>query len=225
VVSDADAAGRLPPGQRADQLRRFGLPQFAGVRPQLPADPVLTVTGLVARPLQLRVSEVMEHLGRREQRSDLHCVTTWSARDLHWGGLPFSVLHDQLVTRAAVRSSAQSVLFRGMDGYRSCLLHADCMAEDVLIADTLADAPLTVASGAPLRLVAPAHYGYKSVKHLYAIEYRRDHDAGPAGWTAHPRGQVALEERSRYLPGRAWRPLWGAALTAVRRGYEQRSGT
>jgi hypothetical protein len=38
-------AERLPPGQRASELRRFGLPQYAGVRPQPSSYPVLTVTG------------------------------------------------------------------------------------------------------------------------------------------------------------------------------------
>ena len=195
-------AGQLPPGQRTGPLRPFGLPQFAGVHPQLATDPVLTVTGLVRHPLQLHVSELSAHPGRREQRSDLHCVATWTARDLHWGGLPFPVLHDLLVARAGVRSAAQWVSFAGMDGYRSSMLLADCLAADVLVADTIAGVPLSVDTGAPVRIVAPAHYGYKSVKHLYAIEYRQDYDPGPAGWKAHPRGRVAQEERSRYLLGR-----------------------
>jgi DMSO/TMAO reductase YedYZ molybdopterin-dependent catalytic subunit len=151
---------------------------------------VLTVTGMVRHPLQLRVAELRALPRRREQRSDLHCVTTWSALDLNWGGLPFKVLHDQLVARAAVRASAR-----------------------------------WVSNGAPLRMVAPAHYGYKSVKHLYAIEYRHAYDPGPAGWKAHPRGRVAQEERSRYLPGRVWRPVWRAGQPLVRRAYDRRTGT
>jgi len=182
----------LPPGQRPAPLRRFGLPQFAGVSPQPPEHPVVTVTGAVRRPLQLSLTEICDHPSRCEHCSDLHCVTTWSARGLRWGGLPFSSLR--------------------LD---------DCLAADVLLADALNGAPLTPDAGAPLRLVAPAHYGYKSVKHLYAIEYRCHYDPGPAGWMGHPRGRVAYEERSRYLPGRAWRPVWRLALPLVRRTYDR----
>jgi len=221
VVSSAVSGRSLPPGQHASALRRFGLPQYAGVRPHVLADPVLTVTGMVRHPLQLAVAELAEHPGRREQVADLHCVTTWSARDLRWSGLPFAAVHDLLVARAAVRSSARWVCFAGLDGYRNSLLLADCLAEGVLLADTLGGAPLTAETGAPLRLVAPAHYGYKSVKHLYAIEYRCHYDPGPAGWMGHPRGRVAYEERSRYLPGRAWRPVWRLALPLVRRTYDR----
>ncbi|MBW3606782.1 MAG: molybdopterin-dependent oxidoreductase [Actinobacteria bacterium] len=75
-------------------------------------------------------------------------------------------------------------------------------ADDVLLADGLAGSPLTVATGGPLRLVAPGQYGYKSVRHVCGIEYRRRYDPGPARWLGHPRGRVDREERSRLLPGR-----------------------
>jgi DMSO/TMAO reductase YedYZ molybdopterin-dependent catalytic subunit len=74
----------------------------------------------------------------------------------------------------------------------------------VLIADRLNDEPLTVEHGAPIRLVAPAHYGYKSAKHLDRIELRAD-DAGYRPLMPrlldHPRARVALEERGQFLPG------------------------
>jgi hypothetical protein len=47
---------RLPAGQTAAPLRRFGLPVFAAVRPNIPARPTVTVTGAVRHPTQLEVS-------------------------------------------------------------------------------------------------------------------------------------------------------------------------
>jgi DMSO/TMAO reductase YedYZ molybdopterin-dependent catalytic subunit len=41
----------------------------------------------------------------------------------------------------------------------------------LLLADRLNGAKLTPDHGAPPRLVAPMHYGYKSVKHLTVLEY------------------------------------------------------
>jgi DMSO/TMAO reductase YedYZ molybdopterin-dependent catalytic subunit len=68
----------------------------------------------------------------------------------------------------------------------------------------LNDLPLTIEHGAPVRLVAPAHYGYKSAKHLARIELRAD-DAGYQPLIPrlldHPRARVALEERGQFLPG------------------------
>ncbi|MBC7984424.1 MAG: molybdopterin-dependent oxidoreductase, partial [Candidatus Obscuribacterales bacterium] len=75
---------------------------------------------------------------------------------------------------------------------------------DVLLADTLNDAPLSIEHGAPLRLVAPAHYGYKNVKHLSQIEFWRDRgDYRPSAlrFMDHPRARVAFEERGQIFPG------------------------
>ncbi|RJQ81812.1 hypothetical protein D5S17_04370 [Pseudonocardiaceae bacterium YIM PH 21723] len=96
-----------------------------------------------------------------------------------------------------------------LDGYRSCQR----------LAGHLGGEPLRAEHGAPIRLVSSAQYAYKSVKHVIAIEYRRDYDPGPARWAAHPRGRVEHEERSRFLPGPLWRPIWRAVLPGVRRRF------
>ncbi len=221
----ARSAAELPPGQVATALRRFGLPQFARVRPQPAACPVVTVTGAVARPTQLQLDDLLGPRYRRGLRADLHCVTTWSARDLHWEGVPFRSVHAALDPEVGVSSRARWVVFVGLDGYRACLRLDDALADDVLLADRLDGAPLGVDHGAPVRLIAPAHYGYKNVKHVCAIEYHRDYDPGSARWAAHPRGRVAREERSRYLPGPLWRPIWRALLPRVRQRYEHDRGS
>ncbi|WP_328850132.1 molybdopterin-dependent oxidoreductase [Micromonospora globbae] len=221
-MSDGPAGRRLPPGQAPAALRRFGLPQYARVRAQPPARPVVTVTGAVARPTQIDLADLMGAHRRHARRGDLHCVTTWSALDLRWEGVRFRDVHDTLATRVGPARSANWVTVTGLDGYRACLRLDDALHPDVLLADRLAGAPLGLAHGAPVRLVAPALYGYKSVKHVCAIEYRRDYDPGSARWAAHPRGRVAHEERSRHLPGPAWRFIWRTLLPRVRRLYDER---
>lgn len=210
----------LPPGQVATALRRFGLPQFARVHPKPPACPVVTVTGTVARPTQIPLADLIHPHRRRAQSADLHCVTTWSARDLSWEGVPFRSIHEALAAEIGVSEVVTWVTFVGLDGYRACMHLDDALADDVLLADRLGGASLSVEHGAPVRLVAPAHYGYKSVKHVCAIEYRRNYDPGSARWAAHPRGRVAHEERSRYLPGPLWRPIWRLLLPKVRHRYD-----
>jgi DMSO/TMAO reductase YedYZ molybdopterin-dependent catalytic subunit len=85
---------------------------------------------------------------------------------------------------------ARLVVFCGQDGYRASMPLEDLLRGDVLLADRLNGLPLTLEHGAPIRLIAPAHYGYKNVKHLSRIEFHRnDRTYRPAGYRFmdHPR--------------------------------------
>ncbi|MFC7546483.1 molybdopterin-dependent oxidoreductase [Plantactinospora sp. GCM10030261] len=215
------AAPALPTGQRIAPLRRFGLPWFAPMVPAPPALPTITVGGTVRRPTQLTVPEVMRLADRATLRADLHCVTTWTATGLCWGGVPFAAVLAYLTELVRPHRDVRWVTLTGLDGYRACLRLDDATAPDVLLADTLDGAPLDLAAGAPVRLVAPEHYGYKSVRHVAAIDFRTRYDSGSAGWLAHPRARVAREERSRGLPGVLWRPVWRWSQPRVRRRYDR----
>jgi DMSO/TMAO reductase YedYZ molybdopterin-dependent catalytic subunit len=199
----------LPPGQRerAD-FPRFGATPFASRFPAQAERIQLRIGGDVREPLTLE--QELRHLPRVELLADFHCVTTWSRRSLAWGGVRFADFYRQLVVPlAGPAPEAGFVVLRAQDGYRSSLPLADLLADDVLLADTLDGAPLAIAHGAPLRLVAPAHYGYKNVKHLDCIEFRRSstgyRPVGPR-FMAHERARVAFEERGQWFPG--WLLRW-----------------
>lgn len=209
----------LPPGQRPAPLEPFGLTPFAAVHPRVPARPSVTVGGAVRRPTQFDAAELLALPGHGDRRTDLHCVTTWTAVGLEWHGVPFQAVHEMIAREVEPRGSARWVTFIALDGFRATMLLDDALAGGVLLADTLGGVPLTPDNGAPLRLVAPAHYGYKNVKHVCAIEYGTRYKAGWRGWMSHPRGRVAREERSRFLPGRVWRLFWRALLPSSRKAY------
>lgn len=201
----------LPPGQHElASFPRFGMWMFARYRPQQPAPGTLHLRGDVQRELTL--PSILDGLPRREQISDFHCVTTWSRRSVHWGGVLFADFYRQVIqAQAGPHPDTRFVVMRGQDGYRSCLLLEDLLQPDVLLADQLDGQPLTAEHGAPLRLVAPAQYGYKSVKHLTRIELRvADPGFRPAGFAFmdHPRARVALEERGRWVPAWLLRQLY-----------------
>ena len=62
---------------------------------------------------------------------------------------------------------------------------------------------LKMANGSALRLVAPAHYGYKSVKHLTSIRLINDPSlfrSPRLKFLTHPRARVAQEERGQGAP-------------------------
>jgi DMSO/TMAO reductase YedYZ molybdopterin-dependent catalytic subunit len=187
----------------------------------------------VGHPLEVPVSRLAE-LQRREIVADFHCVTGWTAPDQRWSGVAFRTFYESvIVPEAGPEPGVSHVRFEGADGFSSTLLLEDAFEEGVLLADQLGGTALGSDHGAPVRLVSPRQYGYKSAKHLCGIELhsREPKDGYRTGvrrrflkWlvTPHPRARVAEEERHRYLP--AWvvrglyrnvlRPLW---LWAFRR--------
>ena len=217
----------LPPGQyEIAEFPRFGLNQYARRFPKQTARIALTIAGDVGE--SVTVSDEIGELPRVEATSDFHCVTTWSRRGLTWSGFRFADFYERVAVRARPAADARFVILRCQDGYGVSLPLDDLLAPSVLLADRLDDEPLTVAHGAPLRLVAPAHYGYKNPKHLARIEFWRDErHYRPAAFRFmdHPRARVALEERGRWAPGwllrHLYRPLVGPTVERFRRELDR----
>lgn len=199
------SSNNLPTGQRErSDFPRFGLSQYANRFPKDASNKQLVLSGDVLEPMTL--SEPFARLMRVEQISDFHCVTTWSRRNICWGGVHFAEFYRlQVAPKLKTGCVVNTVVVRGQDGYRTTMLLSDLLADDVLLVDTLDGTPLTVEHGAPIRLVAPAHYGYKSVKHVSQLEFWQGAPkVKPAAFAFmdHPRARVAFEERGRWLP--AW---------------------
>ena len=201
----------LPPGQRQTELfPRFGITKFARRFPKETSSFQLQILGAVEQ--ELNIANPLACLPRIEQVSDFHCVTTWSRCSLRWGGVRFADFYQQvLLLQARPQANAHFFILRGQDGARTSMLLQDLLAPDVLLADTLEGRPLGIEHGAPLRLVAPAQYGYKSVKHLARIELCLDDTSFRPSvfrFMDHPRARVALEERGRGAPGWLLRYLY-----------------
>jgi DMSO/TMAO reductase YedYZ molybdopterin-dependent catalytic subunit len=221
---------RLPPGQyELAELPGFGFPRLAKRLPREMNRIRLQVAGEVERPMV--IEDELRRLPRVEQISDFHCVTTWSCRSLRWSGVRFADFFEQIVVRQAhPRRDASFVILRSQDGYRTSLPLGDLLAQDVLLADSLNGSPLTIEHGAPLRLVAPAHYGYKNAKHVSRVEFWRDaHSYRPAAFRfmEHPRARVAMEERGQGVPGwllrYLYRPLVHPTIVLFRRALDARA--
>jgi DMSO/TMAO reductase YedYZ molybdopterin-dependent catalytic subunit len=214
----------LPPGQREIAgFPRFGLTPFAVRFPKTIETIKLQIAGDVETPIE--VGKELDLVARVEQCSDFHCVTTWTRRALRWSGIRFSDFYHQIVVPLAVPSlDATFVVLRGQDGARTSLPLDDLLAPDVLLADRLDGQPLTIEHGAPLRLVAPAHYGYKSVKHLHRIElWRSSANYRPFGlrFMVHPRARVAREERGQWVPGWLLRYLYRPLIRPTAARFER----
>lgn len=213
----------LPPGQVArGDFPRFGLPDYARRFPSRPVDRQL-ILGLPDLS-DFTVDDALAELPRTTVKSDFHCVTTWSCRQLEWSGVSFKDFFDRfIVPRVTDATLIAGAVLTAQDGYRTSLLLDDLLQDDVLLADELEGQPLSIEHGAPLRLVAPAHYGYKNPKHLTRVDF---HTAMPVikrgvrAFLDHPRARVSLEERGRWVPGwilrRLYRPLVGNTVKQFR---------
>ena len=223
--------GPLPPGQRRiDWFPRFGT-HLGKPAPKIPADPVVEIGGAVTETFAVPVAELAT-LPRRRLDADFHCVSGWTAVDLHWEGVAFAEFY-RLRIEPTLRPGAvvTHVEFRGLDGFRSVITIEDALNDDVLLADHLDGEPLNNDHGAPLRVVSPAQYGYISTKHLCRIDlHTAAPTSGPRSFVldvllhSHPRARVWEEERHGTLPGRVVRPVYQAvAMTMLRRSRQRSS--
>ena len=215
----ADQSSELPRGQfELDHHPRYGLWQYAHHYRKLPIPLHVEITGDLQNPLVLDES-LMRRLPRVEQTNDIHCVTTWSWCGLTWSGVRLKDLYEQIVVpEGKPTAEIRYVILRSLDNYRTFSLLEDALAEDVLLADHLNHAAVDWDHGAPLRFVAPAHYAFKSAKHVCGIEFRGDlkgYHSPALHWTEHPRGRVAFEERGVLLPGWLYRYLFHPAVRTV----------
>lgn len=154
--------------------------------------------------LRLRVAGLVE--GRRHDltwddlqvlptvtvTADIHCVTGWSRRDARWTGVRVRDLLDQV----GVLPSATHALVYGANAYSANLDLPTLRRDDVLLAWAFDDEPLTPEHGAPLRLVCPSRYFWKSTKWVETIQLL-DRDV-PGYWEArgyHNVGDPFLEQR------------------------------
>ena len=127
----------LPPGQHpVGGFPRFGT-HLGRPAPAVPIDPVIKISGAVAKSFALPLAELAT-LPRRELTADFHCVAGWSATDLHWEGVAFETFYRRIIEPSVqADTEVTHVVFGGLDGYRSVASIEDALAEDVLIAEHL----------------------------------------------------------------------------------------
>jgi sulfoxide reductase catalytic subunit YedY len=142
----------------------------------------IEIGGLCANPRKIDVDELIQLLGPIERRNYRHrCVEAWSMV-IPWDGFSLA----KLVDLAHPKPEAKYVKFtsffdpancpaqRGSDfpwPYTEGLTLSEATNELAFIAVGLYGKPLRNQNGAPLRLVVPWKYGFKSAKSLAKIEF------------------------------------------------------
>jgi DMSO/TMAO reductase YedYZ molybdopterin-dependent catalytic subunit len=124
-----------------------------------------TVFGGVESKLTLTWDELMA-LPQKEVVTDIHCVTRWSKLDTVWRGVPVS----EVLDRAGALPDVTHVMAYSDGGYTTNMPLEVARDDDVLLAHTYAGEPLEPDHGAPLRLLVPKRYFWKSAKFLRKLE-------------------------------------------------------
>jgi DMSO/TMAO reductase YedYZ molybdopterin-dependent catalytic subunit len=131
-----------------------------------PATWRLTVGGLVERPQTIGYEE-LRALPRAEQVSTFHCVTGWTVKNVHWGGVRVR----DVLAAAKPHPQAHAIRFVSAEQpYDDFLTLEQASLADVMLAYEMDGKPLPRVHGAPLRLVIPDMYGYKNVKWVSRLE-------------------------------------------------------
>lgn len=129
----------------------------------------LAVDGLVTQPLSLSLPQ-LRSMPTRTQITRHDCVEGWSAIG-QWHGVPLKLVLQQ----AGLRSSARYIVFHCADlygerPYYESLDLVDAFHPQTILAWGMNGRMLDIGHGAPLRLRAEKHLGYKHAKYVMRVE-------------------------------------------------------
>jgi DMSO/TMAO reductase YedYZ molybdopterin-dependent catalytic subunit len=125
----------------------------------------LKVRGLVDQPLEMTIDE-LRAFPQVSQNSRMKCVQCWSSRAT-WGGFRF----EHFLDRVKPAKTAKAIRFDCADKWYEYMSIEEMLSPRVLLTLDLEGKPLPDKHGAPLRLIDPARYGYKSAKLITSIEF------------------------------------------------------
>ncbi len=209
----------------------------------------VAITGEVAKPGTIDLDALLRPHTPEERIYRLRCVEAWSMV-IPWLGIPLA----EIIKRFEPSSNARYVAFRTlldpeqMPGQRSRVLDwpyveglriDEAMHPLTILATGMYGQVLPNQNGAPLRLVVPWKYGFKSIKSI--VEIRLTRSEPPTSWNRqapreygffanvnpdvdHPRWSQKRERRIGEFKKRATLPFNGYAdqVAALYRGIDLR---
>lgn len=162
---------QMSPVFRANGSLNPGTPEYSGWVADKFASFRLKIEGLVNKPLSLSLAQI-KSMPARTQITKHDCVEGWTAIG-EWHGPTVGAL----LKLADVQSKAKYVVFHCADHYRGAALPYyesidmfDAFHPQTILAWAMNGSPVTVPHGAPLRLRAERHLGYKQAKYVIGME-------------------------------------------------------
>ena len=146
------------------------------------------VGGLCEKPATFTMEEILRLAPLEERVYRFRCVEAWSMV-VPWTGFPLAKLLEKVVPKAEARFVKFTTVLRPeeMPGiarlpnypwpYTEGLRIDEAMHPLVLLATGLYGKPMPKQNGAPIRLVVPWKYGFKSIKSVVKIELVQEQPA------------------------------------------------
>jgi methionine sulfoxide reductase catalytic subunit len=180
------------------------------------------VYGLVNNPMTYGVEDLLSKFPQEERIYRLRCVEAWSMV-IPWTGFPLASLLKEVEPASDAKFVRFETVYRpdempGQRGpfsfypwpYQEGLRLDEAMNDLTLLATGLYGQPMPNPNGAPIRLVVPWKYGFKSIKSIVKIELTAEqpstlwNSVGPGEYgfysnvnpdRPHPRWSQATERR------------------------------
>ena len=140
----------------------------------------IEISGLVEKPMTLDVDELIKQMPLEERIYRFRCVEAW-AMVVPWIGFPMKVLLEKVQPKAEAKY-VRMLTFLDADmapqqrdpylpwPYFEGLTLAEAMNDLTLLTVGIYGHILPPQHGAPIRLIAPWKYGFKSIKSIVSIE-------------------------------------------------------
>ena len=140
------------------------------------------VSGLVERKLTLDVDDLIRQFGLEERLYRHRCVERW-AMAVPWTGFPLHKLIDHVKPLSSAKFVAMKTFLRPAEAigqridtyykwpYYEALRMDEARNDLTMLVTGIYGEPMPTQHGAPLRLVVPWKYGYKSIKSIVEIEF------------------------------------------------------
>ncbi len=138
------------------------------------------VTGLVAKPKVYDLDDLLKKFKLEERFYRHRCVEAW-AMAVPWTGFPLKALLEDVQPKSQAKyvrfvsfhepfTAQGQIAFWQPWPYTEALTLKEAMNELAILATGIYGHPLPKQHGAPVRLVAPWKYGFKSIKAITRIE-------------------------------------------------------
>jgi len=180
-LSEAEAqqfADRIPPGQTYSE--RWQVLDL-GSRPAMDIEKDWSLEVVYKGKTKSFTLKDIKSLGVKKYRADFHCVTTWSALDLEWTGVPLTSIMEASkdVLDAEGQRDWKFLIQYGRDSYTTNAPRSeiDPHIDSVWLVWEENGKPIPLEHGC-IRILIPHLYAWKSAKWLYKIEFVNEDSPG-----------------------------------------------
>ena len=139
------------------------------------------IAGLVKKPQVLDLNDILKMVPLEERLYRFRCVEAW-AMTVPWTGIPMKKFIEKVEPLGSAKYVRMLTFMRPSEApnqsdkrwpwpYYEGLTMAEATNELSMLATGLYGKPLAKQNGAPIRLVVPWKYGFKSIKSIVKIEF------------------------------------------------------